>query len=231
MKDELSPRLEGVISLIRHGVVVADIGCDHALVSAELLRRGIVKKAILSDIRPGPVARARENVSRYCESCGLSSEAFVILLGDGLSEACRYAPDDVVIAGMGGEMIAKILDDSEYAKSEGVSLILQPMSSIPELRSYLASEGYEIETERRIREDDKFYEIILCHYNGHSYELDEVALECGMSDKILKCDIPTYRMQLADKIKRLKKIAAQKAASGVDNEHELYIIGELSRKL
>ncbi len=231
MSTELSPRLESIISLVRKGAVTADIGCDHALVSVELVRRGISSLAILSDIRTGPLSNAKTNIELYREKYGIDENKFVLLLGDGMEKAQLFSPDDVIIAGMGGEMIAKIIDESDHTKNENVRLILQPMSSIHELREYLAKNGFEVITERRVCEGEKFYEIILCHYSASPYCLTEIQCECGMKEKIADTDIEIYRRQIEDKIDRIKKIAARKAAGNVCCERELMLIESLSCEL
>lgn len=231
MSTELSPRLESIISLVKEGAVTADIGCDHALVSVELVRRGVSRLAVLSDIRQGPLANARKNIELYCEKYGLDENKFVLLLGDGMEKAHSFSPDDIIIAGMGGEMIAKIIDESEYTRKENVRLILQPMSSVPELREYLAKTGFEIISERRACEGEKFYEMILCRYSSLPYNLTVLQRECGMREKLVDDDKDVYRKQIEDKLDRLKKIAAQKAASNVCCEQELMLIEKLSCEL
>ena len=81
-----------------------------------------------------------------------------------LSEIISYAealrPDAVVIAGMGGETIAGILQAAPWVRTRAVELILQPMSTQPELRRWLADNGMEIRTERLAREGDSLYVVM-----------------------------------------------------------------------
>ncbi|MBO4883319.1 MAG: tRNA (adenine(22)-N(1))-methyltransferase TrmK, partial [Lachnospiraceae bacterium] len=66
----LSDRLENILELVPGGLACADIGCDHGFMAIELVSRGISPKVIASDLRTGPLERARENI----EKAGLSDK-------------------------------------------------------------------------------------------------------------------------------------------------------------
>ncbi len=230
VKGSLSPRLEAVISLVRHGVVTADIGCDHAFVSVELVKRKISKYAYLCDIRQGPLNAANVNVNEYCAKSHTDKESFFkLVLTDGLCGLKDVSPEpcDIIIAGMGGELIAKILDESEYSRKVGVRFILQPMTSQYELRKYLASSGIGIISQRYIKEDNKIYQIILCEYNGVPYTVSDVEAEVGWTDSVHTSDGDVYLKLIEKKISEYKKIAAARVQSGVDNTHQLHMADDL----
>ncbi len=231
IRGTLSPRLEAVISLVRQGVVTADIGCDHAFVSIELIRRKISEFAYLCDIRKGPLSSADANVNDYClKNFEEKEKRFKLVLTDGLHglENASPEPDDIIIAGMGGELIARIMSESRYSKKAGVRFVLQPMTSQYELRRYLAQNGLEILQERYTREDSKIYQMILCTYTGDTYELSDAEAEVGSPEKTAISEHALYSELINKKIEKLKKIAALKAASGNCTDDEMHMIKELS---
>lgn len=148
----LSPRLRMAASLVPPGVRLADIGTDHGYLPAALILEGAIPSAIAADLRPGPLARARETAVRY----GLE-DRLSLRLCDGLSGIGPDEADAVVIAGMGGETIAAILEAAPWVRERNIPVIVQPMSSMPDLRAWLGRNGYCIETEKLCREGETLY--------------------------------------------------------------------------
>lgn len=170
---KLSKRLRTAASYVRSGAFVADIGTDHAYLPIYLVLNEIAVKALASDINEGPILKARENISRY----GLGDKISTQIAG-GLDGIESFSPTDIVICGMGGELIAKIIDASSYAKKEGVRLILQPMTCATELREYLL-DGFCIVDESIVCEDGKIYQIICAEYDGKCHTYTKPELELG----------------------------------------------------
>ena len=143
----LTPRLEMILSLAPEVKTYCDIGTDHGYIAAALAGRG--GRVVAMDINPGPLEQAERNIRRF----GLE-ERIQTRLSDGFSALSGGEAECAVIAGMGGELIAAIL-----AKGiKGVKyLVLQPQSTIYELRDYLNKNGYRIEKEELCREDRRFY--------------------------------------------------------------------------
>lgn len=153
---ELTPRLTMVAALVPEGARLADVGTDHAYLPAALLLEGRISAAIAADLRPGPLNRAKETAHAY----GLRQN-IEFRLCDGLSGIHPEEVDTVVIAGMGGETISQILQAAPWLRERAVTLILQPMSSMPELRGWLEAHGYRIEEERLAQEGDTIYTALL----------------------------------------------------------------------
>ena len=129
---------------------MADIGADHGLLPAALYERGITAALILSDLRAGPLKKARANVCRL-----LPGVAFDLRLGSGISVLREGEADVVVIAGMGGRLIAEILSrDIEKARSFG-RYILQPRNAAAALRQWLNANGFTISGEA-LAEEGRF---------------------------------------------------------------------------
>ena len=157
---KLTPRLALIASLVPHGTIVADIGTDHAYIPMFLVNSGIASYAIAADKHMGPLRIAEENIKFYgCE------DKVKILQSDGFLAFIPGQINTAIIAGMGGILIAEILEaGKEIAKSLDY-LILQPMTAQLELRKYLIENGYTITEEHVTREKDKFYYVICVESN------------------------------------------------------------------
>lgn len=162
MKQEtpLTPRLRLAASMVRPNARMVDVGTDHGYVPIALLRAGKVRTAIATDLREGPLARARQNAAFYGVTDTLSLRCC-----NGLSAVLPEEADDIVIAGMGGELIASILDAAEWVRDPQKNLVLQPMSSAEDLRSYLRTHSFYITQEIPVADGDHIYTVIQAHYS------------------------------------------------------------------
>lgn len=149
---ELSPRLYSVARLVPQGAVLADVGTDHALLPVYLIQRGVIGRAIAADLREGPLSKAKANAEKY----GLT-DRMSFRLCDGLSGISPEETDTIAIAGMGGETIAAILAAAPWTRDGKHRLLLQPMTSLYDLRAFLSSYGYTIQREHINREDRRLY--------------------------------------------------------------------------
>lgn len=149
---QLSNRLLAAAGMVTKGNIVADIGCDHAYTSIYLCQAGIAPKVIAMDVNKGPLVGAKAHV----EEAGLT-EQIDIRLSDGLQRLVPGESDSVLLCGMGGLLMIKILSDYPEATASLKELILQPQSEVGEVRRYLHKQGYEITKEHMLKEDGKFY--------------------------------------------------------------------------
>lgn len=170
----LDTRLQGIAQLIRPGSRVADIGTDHAHLPVWLVEQGICPSAIASDLRAGPAAAAKKNIT----AAGLT-DRIAVRIGDGLQPIRPGEAEDLVIAGMGGETIAGILAGAAWAKDGRYRWILQPMTRPEELRRYLLTNGYHIEQERIIQEDHRLYVVMTAVYTAAEPVEEEAAYYIG----------------------------------------------------
>ena len=157
----LSKRLRAAAELVRKGAYVADVGTDHAYLPLWLLLEGRIRGGVVSDINEGPLDRASAHLRCY-DKKGLLTP----VLCDGLSALEPYHPEDVCILGMGGELIARIVEASAYVRQSGIRLILQPMSMADELRKYLTENGFSIVDEAMSHAAGKVYACICAEYAG-----------------------------------------------------------------
>lgn len=149
---QLSMRLRAIAGMVTKGNRLADVGCDHGYLSIWLVSEKTVPSAIAMDVRPGPLSRARENITRY----GLE-DYIETRLSDGLAKLEPGEGDTLVIAGMGGPLMERILKDGAKVREGFQELILQPQSDLPHFRHFLSEIGWEIVREEMIKEDGKFY--------------------------------------------------------------------------
>lgn len=169
---KLSNRLETIANMVpehtKNGCA-ADIGTDHGFVPVWLLREHRAARAIAMDVRKGPLARAKEHIAQY----GLE-DRIETRLSDGLEKLMPGEADTVVIAGMGGELMLRILKDGAHVRESVKSWVLSPQSEFSAFRHGLEALGLMIRTETMLEEDGKYYTVMLAepgemHYE-HEYE-------------------------------------------------------------
>ena len=151
----LSKRLLTAVEMITKGNVVADVGCDHAYTSIYLCKENIAPKVIAMDVNKGPLQRAKEHV----EEAGLI-DSISLRLSDGLEKLLANEVDTVLLCGMGGLLMIKILSDYPEITKTIKELVLQPQSEVAEVRHFLHNRGYNIEKEHMLKEDGKFYVVM-----------------------------------------------------------------------
>lgn len=173
----LSPdaRLRAAAGFVRRGARLIDVGTDHAYLPVSLLRGGRISFAVASDIAAGPLAHARETA----ELAGIGADRLALVQTEGLLGLEAYAPTDVTICGMGGEMIVGILSAAPFVRDPAIRLILQPMSRAQVLRRYLAAEGFIIESEALARVKRHVYTCLCVHYEGVPYSLTPIEAFLG----------------------------------------------------
>ncbi len=196
----LDNRLRAAFELCRNGVVAADVGTDHARLAAALaLEKNC--RVIACDVRDGPLEAARRTVAEH------NAHNIEIVKSDGLDEI-DFA-DDVIICGMGGELIADITERCRFT-DENTRFILQPMTKAEVLRRRLYKSGFELLEEKTALDNKKVYSVMLWRFTGKSRVIDEIEALCGKNrDKI-------YLEKIAEKL--LKNAENMEKSSGAADE-------------
>ena len=158
---KLSLRLSAAATLVRDGVRVVDVGTDHAYLPVELVRSGKCPSAIACDIGVGPLENARGHVTEF----GLG-DRIELRLCDGLSGISPDEAEDIAICGMGGELIASILENAPWTKDPQKHYILQPMTAVDDLRRYLAREGFVVLKEVLVQDAGRLYTVMSVAWTG-----------------------------------------------------------------
>ena len=155
MKLPISKRLLCCASMVQSGSRVADIGTDHGYLGIYLLQSGAARHVIACDLRKDPLENARRNAKLF----GVDG-AMELRLSDGLEKILPDEVDTVVMAGMGGDLIQKILSQCPWRKREGLQFILQPQSAGNVLRRWLCEDGFEIQREEPVQDGHFLYTVM-----------------------------------------------------------------------
>lgn len=224
----LSERLMKIAEQVPAGSRLADIGSDHALLPAFLAENGRIAFAVAGEVNPGPYAAARKQV----EEAGLA-RVIDVRLGDGLEVVAAGEVDVVAIAGMGGNLIASILEAGK-AKLSGVRrLVLQPNVGEEAVRRWLHREGWLLAGEQIVEEDGKIYEILTAECGGKTSAADGLyrARELfgfgtvsgkrlfQMGPYLLAAASPAFLEKWRREIAKLERIAAQLTRSDQEEAH------------
>lgn len=169
----LSKRLTMVANMVTRGNRVADIGCDHAHTSIYLVENHISDFIIAMDINEGPIKRAQENIERY----GCTGQ-IVTRLCDGAEKLKPGETDTLLLSGMGGGLMVRILTKSLPVVEAAEELVLQPQSELSEVRKFLHGNGFSIAKEDMLTEDGKHYTAIKAQKGREGYD-QEVYYQYG----------------------------------------------------
>ena len=169
---KLNGRLCSAASFVRQRAVLADIGTDHAYLPIFLAERRIIERAVASDINEGPLKKAEENI----KSSGLSDK-IECTLTNGAKALAGRGITDYTVCGMGGELIAEIVECADHLKDKNIRLILQPMSKQAHLRKYLQEAGFSIIAEAYSSDAGKDYLCLACEFSGERREISDMDAE------------------------------------------------------
>lgn len=172
----LNERLKACAEYVSGKGIACDVGTDHAYLACELIKSGKCSHVIASDINSKPLESAESTVKKYN-----ISDKVDLILSDGLEKVPGENVSDVIIAGMGGETIAEIINNSEWLKNN-VNLILQPMTKASYLRIWLYANGYKITDEKAVRDGKFIYTVMKAVYCGKKIRLSEFSSIIGHLD-------------------------------------------------
>lgn len=210
----LSLRLESIISLIKPANLLVDIGTDHGLLLIECVNQNIISYGIGIDNKKGPLAIAQRNINNANLDDKIS-----LLLSEGATSLTTKA-DTWVIAGLGGETILEIIEQSLDKAQALKQLVLAPHSKVDLVRKQLALLGFTIQEELLV-EDDKFYIILSVHYDGLSKEL---SLRDQLLGKLPKD--ATYYKYIIDLINKLSDIIEKQSIPNKYYQEVLEILNQ-----
>lgn len=193
-------RLRVIADLINdRDKVVADIGCDHGYLSKILIEENRAKKIIATDISKPSLEKTAILAKQY----GLSDK-ITTKVGDGLKPIQEEKVDIVVIAGMGGYEIIKILEENK--NKNYLKLIFQPVQKTIELRKYLIENNYRILQDFIIEDKSKFYNTLVVEFNNEKQILKKEEVEFGLTNFDLKSkDFYNYLLFYINKYENIKK--------------------------
>ena len=169
---ELSVRLKTIADMVTTGNRVADVGCDHGFVSIYLYEKGIAPRVYAMDLREGPLQRAREHIAEK------GYEAYIeTRLSDGVEALGEGEAEALVCAGMGGRLIAAILNEGMEKVRGMKELILGPQSELAFLREYLRKNHFQIIQEEMVKEEGKYYPVIKAAFGAEELSKAGIAMK------------------------------------------------------
>ena len=204
-----------------------DVGCDHAKLAIYLVQSGICKKVLACDINDGPVQRARENIGRRKLRNESLEKYITVIKNDGLSFLEYFECNRIFILGMGGELIADILNKAEFIKDRDkkIGFVLQAMTSENELRRYLAANGFSIIKEELVKDKDRVYSLMLCVFDGIHRSFKNYEYVVGTYNIQNREEL--FEVYLERKIRIQKKLVAQLEKANKNVMHERELLEEL----
>lgn len=223
----LSKRLQTIADMVSAGGRLVDIGTDHGYIPIDLIQRGQILSALAMDIGKGPLERAKEHVASYGLETKISCR-----LSNGFEHYQKGESDTAVIAGMGGDLMEKILEGGKDRLPE--ELILQPQSEWHKVRRFLADHGYGIVEEKMVIDDGKYY-VVMKAITGKKMTLNELEEKYGpylLSNKdeilfeYLKRSMDTYTT-IRQQLEKSETQSAQERVKELNEELE-YLKGAMA---
>lgn len=224
-KINLDNRLFLCAKNVRPGKFVADVGTDHAYLPIWLVLNNLTPYALATDVREGPLLNAQKNIVKFNVENKVSTR-----ISDGLDSVKPDEVDDIVIAGMGGELIVRIISRAGWLKDNSKHLILQPMSAEPELREFLAREGFKINSEQAVVSSGKVYTVMSAVFDASFSNFDRIYPYVGRLRDNLTPEACLYVEKTVRDLKN--KLKGYKITRNFEKADELqYIISELEALL
>ncbi|MGM0844216.1 MAG: tRNA (adenine(22)-N(1))-methyltransferase [Bacillota bacterium] len=202
--EKLSKRLETVVSFIPEGSRIADIGSDHAYLPCYAVDKGIAVSGVAGEVAEGPYQSAIKQV-KYSQL----EDAISVRKGDGLQVIQPNETDCITIAGMGGALIASILEKGK-SKLEGVSrLILQPNVGAASIRKWLLDNDWELKAEQILEEDGKIYEVLAADRGNPENPYANKESELLLGPFLLKENSSVFQRKWNQELNQWKTIIGQ----------------------
>lgn len=200
-----------VAGFVEENAVLADIGSDHAYLPTYLVKKGVVEKAIAGEVVQGPYDSAVKNVRRE-----QVADKITVRLANGLQAIQQEdGVDTVTIAGMGGPLIAKILEEGQVHLSTVKRLVTQPNIHAEAIRQWAVAHDWHIVDERILKEDHKIYEIVVLEKGAAKYK----ELELLLGPILMKEKNPVFQEKWQREIKQWKQIL--KSLEGASEEEAI----------
>lgn len=209
---KLSKRLEAIARYIRPGDAVIDVGTDHGYIPAYLAQKGYARRLIAADINKGPLMRARLTAEEF----GVA-ERIEFVLADGLSGIDTSKLDAIIVAGMGGETIAGILEKAKGTLKPDTRIILQPQTKLKELVSRLNANGLKILDATLVLDEGRIYEVLLVTASADGIGADPISILSRKRDPLL----PDYIDRQIVKTRRALNGIRQAGGPDLDRVREI----------
>ena len=207
-----------------------DVGCDHGKLAIYLVQSGICSHVLASDIGEGPLEKAREAVARRHFKSEPLANYITVRQNDGLCGFDDVPAERIFILGMGGELIASILERAAFLHDPNrkTVCILQAMTSETDLRHYLATHGFAVLRETLVKDKGRIYSLIACRYDGKERSMSEAEL-CVGTYHVSHPDKELFLPYIDRKIRILSKKIAQMTQAGLPCDADKDVLCELQK--
>ena len=209
----IDSRIQAVLNFVEKNSRVADVGTDHGYLAIELVKNSVASYVVASDLNSAPLDAAKKNIA----AAGLS-DFIETRLGDGLKVLREGEVDTICIAGMGGALIAEILNESPQILKSARQLILQPMNAIEKLQAWLTNNNWYVA------------DIELAEVGGIIYEIISAVKDSAKVDAITKKEkSPLLKKFTTQKISKLQRVLDEmsKSPAAVQSEKFRQIQAEI----
>ncbi|MFC0415720.1 tRNA (adenine(22)-N(1))-methyltransferase TrmK [Cytobacillus solani] len=223
--EKLSQRLEAVANYIPRGSRLADIGSDHAYLPCYAVKKGVVPFAVAGEVVEGPYQSAKRQVKME----GLD-EQIIVRKGNGLEVIALGEIDCVTIAGMGGALIASILEEGKNKLDSVKRLILQPNISALTTRQWLLDNAWELIAEEILEEDDKIYEIVVAEKGDPLKPYKNLQKELLLGPLLMKQSSAPFQKKWRNELKNWQRILKQ-LENAAESEETILKKKELNEKI
>ncbi|MFY4774902.1 tRNA (adenine(22)-N(1))-methyltransferase [Metabacillus sp. RGM 3146] len=216
-ETKLSRRLQKVADYIPHGAILADIGSDHAYLPCYAVKHQLASKAIAGEVVDGPFRSAMQQVQKS----GLTG-LVEVRKGDGLEVIAAGEVTCVSIAGMGGGLITKILEQGKEKLNGSERLILQPNIHANHIRKWLLDNMWELKDESILEEDSKIYEILIAEKGNPDASYRGMDLDAGilLGPYLAKEKDPVFLKKWSLELKHWEGIIQKLDKSAANHENQ-----------
>ena len=219
-KVQLSHRLYTIAQCVPQGSRIIDVGTDHAYIPIYLIKNHQVSACIATDIHKGPLEKAARNMKHHQVKC------IDLRLTNGIQGIEAGEGDVMILAGMGGYLTIDILQQSLEVVKTMKKLILQPQQDIPCVRQFLHAQGFQIEDEYFVEEDEKYYTIITAVLGEEHYEK---AYDYIYGKRLIEKKTETFKAYMLEK--QAKLISLHEHVSKINSSYSQQRKEELEEEL
>ena len=217
---KLTKRLTAAAGYLRRGKRVADVGCDHGKLCGYLITNDIASFCIATDINEKPLNKAKT----LFDKLGITGMTRTVLC-DGLSGIDADSVDDVVIAGLGFDVISGIIDGAPWLKDKDKRLVLVPSTRHARLREWLYLGGFVIADETAVFENGHCYTVMSVEYSGSTKQIGAGFAAMGR----INAQTEDGAKYIDKELERAKKIAA--VASGTRSENAADVVEYIEKEI
>lgn len=213
---KLSKRLQYIADKISEDAYFADIGSDHAYLPCYVCMLHPMVKAIAGEVREGPYERAIETVSHF-----QLQKRIEVRLGDGLAVIDEKV-NEIVIAGMGGSLISKIISEGSNKLAQVKRIIVQPNNQTKCVRETLRRYQFSLSSETILEENNHIYEILVAdRFHSDPYESSIMKKQMLFGPFLMKEKSPIFIKKWKNEYTKLLGIIREIQLSTNKNQRKL----------